>query len=85
MVTRRPSTHSKKQKEVARKRGPSYLRKGVQLGQKANTIAGGFYKEPTHRRWCVSFHLPEGCEAPDLRAIVCLVHMLLLISFSSEG
>lgn len=82
MVTRRRIMHSKKQKEVARKRGSSYLRKGVQLGQKANIIAGGFYQEPTHRRRCVSCYIPEGCEVPDLRAIVCLVVMSLLVFFS---
>ncbi len=62
--------HSKKQKEAARKRGPSYLRKGFQLGQKANIIAGGFYEEPTHRRWCIACHVPKGRELPDLQAIV---------------
>ncbi|KAK2595184.1 hypothetical protein QQS21_007089 [Conoideocrella luteorostrata] len=69
MARKRRSQHSKKQKETARKRGPSYLRKGFQLGQKANIIAGGFYEEPTHRRWCISCHIPEGRELPDLQAI----------------
>jgi hypothetical protein len=70
MALKRRGKHTKKQKETARKRGPSYLRKGVELGQKANIIAGGFYEEPTHHRWCLSCHIPEGCELPDLQAIV---------------
>lgn len=70
MVAKRRSKHTKKQKETARKRGASYLSKGVQLGQKANIIAGGFYEEPTHNHWCISCHIPEGRELPDLAAIV---------------
>lgn len=70
MARQRQSKHTKKQKETARKRGPSYLRKGVELGQKANIIAGGFYEEPTHHGWCLSCHIPEGRDLPDLQAIV---------------
>ena len=70
MAQKRRRDHTKKQKETARKRGPSYLRKGVELGQKANIIAGGFYEEPTHHRWCLSCHIPEGRDLPDLQAIV---------------
>ncbi|KID83320.1 hypothetical protein MGU_09411 [Metarhizium guizhouense ARSEF 977] len=69
MARKRQSKHTKKQKETARKRGPSYLRKGVELGQKANIIAGGFYEEPTHHGWCLSCHIPEGRDLPDLQAI----------------
>ncbi|MGH7960376.1 MAG: hypothetical protein ACRERD_00935 [Candidatus Binatia bacterium] len=70
MAVKRRSKHTKKQKETARKRGASYLGKGVQLGQKANIIAGGFYEEPTHHHWCISCYIPEGRELPDLEAIV---------------
>jgi hypothetical protein len=60
----------KTQKETARKRGQSFLRKAIELGQKANIISGCFYEEPTHGPWCLSCHIPEGREMPDLSAVV---------------
>jgi hypothetical protein len=83
MAVQRRSKHTKKQKETARKRCPSYLRKGVELGQKANIVAGGFYEEPTHRHWCLSCHVPEGRDLPDLQAIVRqeTLQVLMMLSF----
>ncbi|KAM3526961.1 hypothetical protein MY4038_006577 [Beauveria bassiana] len=56
--------HSKTQKETARKRGRNWLRKGAELGQKAEIICGGFFWDPTHHEWRVELHVPEGQEAP---------------------
>ncbi|KAK5988057.1 hypothetical protein PT974_12193 [Cladobotryum mycophilum] len=59
-------THSKKEKEAARKRGPSLLSKGCGLGRKARVISGAFYFDPTHHVYKVDCHIPEGETLPDL-------------------
>ncbi|KAL7783442.1 hypothetical protein V8C37DRAFT_397171 [Trichoderma ceciliae] len=58
--------HTKKEKEAARKRGPSLLGKGCGLGRKARVVSGAFYYEPTHHVYKVRCHLPKGKTLPDL-------------------
>lgn len=62
--------HNKKEKEAARKRGPSLLSKGCGLGRKARVVSGAFYYEPTHHVFKMQCHLPRGETLPDLNGLV---------------
>lgn len=63
--------HNKKEKEAARKRGPSLLNKGCGLGRKARVVSGAFYYEPTHHVFKMQCYLPKGETLPDLNTLVC--------------
>ncbi|KZZ86852.1 hypothetical protein BBO_09592 [Beauveria brongniartii RCEF 3172] len=62
--------HNKKQKEAARKRGPSLKNKTRKLGLKANIRTAVFYEDPTHGIWHMASHCPTGKTLPDLNALL---------------
>ncbi|KGQ02401.1 hypothetical protein BBAD15_g12389 [Beauveria bassiana D1-5] len=62
--------HTKKEKETARKRGPSLQKKTKQLGEIARIRTLTLYEDPTHGVWHVAMHCPTGKSFPDLTALV---------------
>jgi hypothetical protein len=62
--------HTKKEKETARKRGPSLQKKTKQLGEIARIRTLTLYEDPTHGVWHVAMHCPTGKSFPDLNALV---------------
>ncbi|KAM3565374.1 hypothetical protein ARSEF4850_001410 [Beauveria asiatica] len=62
--------HSRQEKEVARKCGPSLQRKSMRLGAKANIRTLTLYEDPTHGFWHIAKHCPNGKTFPDVGRLV---------------
>lgn len=62
--------HTRKEKETARKRGPSFEEKAIQLGEKANIRILAVYENPTHGVWHIAKHCPAGKTLPDISKLV---------------
>ncbi|XWW94427.1 hypothetical protein V2A60_002370 [Cordyceps javanica] len=62
--------HSKKEKEAARKRGPSLKDKTKQLGEIARIRTLTLYEDPTHGFWHIAMHCPTGKSFPDISSLM---------------
>ncbi|PMB63376.1 hypothetical protein BM221_010739 [Beauveria bassiana] len=62
--------HTRREKEAARKRGPSLQDKTKQLGAKANIRTLTLYEDPTHGFWHIAKHCPHGKTFPDIGRLV---------------
>ena len=62
--------HSRAQKEVVRKRGPSLCRKAQELGLKGKIRVLVIHEDPTHGVWHIAKHCPPGLTFPDIDGLV---------------
>ena len=60
----------KQERERVRKRGPAFLKKGLEIGTLGKTVAGAFYYNKTHHCWKVAFSTPPNHDLPGLDALV---------------
>jgi hypothetical protein len=66
-----PTTWTKRQKEMARKRMASAQAKAEQTGRACNIFIAIVYWNPTRERLEGSGYLPEGTDIPDVNEFVC--------------
>lgn len=62
--------HSLQQKAKARRSGPKALQKAKNLGALANITTFMGYWDPTHLRFRIAVHVPEGETPPDVNSLV---------------
>ncbi|KAH7303729.1 hypothetical protein B0I35DRAFT_465556 [Stachybotrys elegans] len=61
-----PADHTKSEKEMARKRGGSAMKKALQTGEQCGIFTAFIYWNPTYQELQGAMHLPPGIELPDL-------------------
>ncbi|KAK4071567.1 hypothetical protein Purlil1_13367 [Purpureocillium lilacinum] len=62
--------HSLQQKAKARRSGPKALQKAKNLGALANITTFMGYWDPTHLRFRIAVHVPEGETPPDVNSLI---------------
>ncbi|KAH7303140.1 hypothetical protein B0I35DRAFT_447229 [Stachybotrys elegans] len=65
-----PADHTKSEKEMARKRGGSAMKKALQTGEQCGIFTAFIYWNPTYQELQGAMHLPPGIELPDLNKFV---------------
>ncbi|KFA81767.1 hypothetical protein S40288_09637 [Stachybotrys chartarum IBT 40288] len=65
-----PTTHTKPQKEMARKRTKSGMSKAAETGALCNTFTAYVFWNPTSRKLEGAAHLPQGMDVPDVNTFL---------------